>query len=219
MPVRSSALPTIRLDRRQAIAHQQPMTTPANTRDRAELNPLLKLALDLGPLLLFFIANARGGIFVATGTFMAATLLSLIVTYVLTRRIAVMPLVTAGVVMIFGGLTLWLQDEVFIKLKPTIIYALFAAVLLGGLATGRSLLALVFDSVFHLTEDGWRKLTLRWGVFFIALAILNEIVWRSVSTDTWVAFKTFGFLPLTIVFAIAQAPLISRHAVSEKQGS
>jgi len=195
------------------------MTTPTNTRERAELNPLLKFALDLGPLILFFLANAYYKIFVATGVFMAAILISLAVTYALTRRIAVMPLVTAAMVMIFGGLTLWLQDEVFIKLKPTIIYALFAAVLLGGLATGRSLLALVFDSVFHLTEDGWRKLTLRWGVFFVVMAILNEIVWRSVSTDTWVAFKTFGFLPLTIVFALAQAPLISRHAVSEKQGS
>jgi intracellular septation protein len=195
------------------------MTTPANSRERAELNPLLKLALDLGPLLLFFFVNAGYGIFRATAAFMAATLLSLIVTYTLTRRIAIMPLVTAGVVMIFGGLTLWLQDEVFIKLKPTIIYALFAAVLLGGLAAGRSLLALVFDNVFHLTAEGWKTLTLRWGIFFVALAILNEIVWRSVSTDAWVAFKTFGFLPLTIVFAIAQAPLISRHAASEKPGS
>ncbi len=195
------------------------MTTPAKATERTELGPLLKFALDLGPLILFFLANAYYKIFVATGVFMAAILISLAVTYALTRRIAVMPLVTAAMVMIFGGLTLWLQDEVFIKLKPTIIYALFAAVLLGGLATGRSLLALVFDSVFHLTEDGWRKLTLRWGVFFVVMAILNEIVWRSVSTDTWVAFKTFGFLPLTIVFAIAQAPLISRHAVSEKQRS
>jgi len=195
------------------------MTTPAKTAERSELSPLLKFALDLGPLILFFLANAYYKIFVATAAFMVATLVSLIVTYALTRRIAVMPLVTAGVVMIFGGLTLWLHDEVFIKLKPTIIYASFAAVLLGGLAFGRSFLALVLDSLFQLTEEGWKKLTLRWGIFFILMAILNEIIWRSVSTDTWVAFKTFGFLPITIAFALAQAPLISRHAVSNKPGA
>jgi intracellular septation protein len=109
-----------------------------------------------------------------------------------------------------------LQNEMFIKLKPTIIYALFATLLLGGLLTGRSLLALVLDSVFQLTDEGWRKLTVRWGLFFVALAILNEIVWRSVSTDTWVAFKTFGILPLTILFALAQTPLLMRHAADKK---
>ena len=185
----------------------------------AEINPILKLAFDLGPLLLFFFANARWDIFVATGVFMAATLVSIAVSYAMVRRIPMMPLVTAVVVMIFGGLTLYLQDEVFIKLKPTIIYSLFAAVLLGGMLTGRSLLALVLDSVFQLTEKGWRKLTLRWGLFFIVMAILNELVWRSVSTDAWVTFKTFGFLPLTIVFALAQAPLIARHAIEPKRGS
>jgi intracellular septation protein len=192
------------------------MTMPAKATERTELGPLLRLALDLGPLILFFLANAHYRIFVATGVFMAATFVSLAVTYALIRRVAIMPLVTVAVVMIFGGLTLWLHDEVFIKLKPTIIYASFAAVLLGGLAIGRSFLALVLDSLFRLTEEGWRKLTLRWGVFFILMAILNEITWRSVSTDAWVAFKTFGFLPITIAFALAQAPLISRHAVSDK---
>ena len=191
------------------------MTAPAAPKP-AELNPLLKLALDLGPLLLFFFANTRWGIFAATGAFMAATLVSITVTYALARRVPMMPLVSAVVVMVFGGLTLYLQDEVFIKLKPTIIYALFAAVLLGGLAFGRSLLAVVLDSVFQLTEDGWKKLTLRWGLFFVAMAILNEIVWRSVSTDTWVAFKAFGFLPLTILFALAQTPLMMRHGTEKK---
>ena len=192
------------------------MTTqdaPAKT----ELGQGLKLALDLGPLVLFFLANWRWGIFAATATFMAATLVSLAVTYAFTRRVAMMPLVSAAVVMVFGGLTIWLQDEVFIKVKPTIIYLLFAAVLLGGLAAGRSLLALVLDSVLHLNAEGWRKLTLRWGVFFVVMAILNEIVWRSVSTDAWVAFKTFGFLPLTVLFALAQARLISRHLADEKK--
>ena len=193
------------------------MTAPIETNAKpSELNPLLKLALDLGPLLLFFFANTRWGIFAATGAFMAATLVSIAITYALARRVPMMPLVSAVVVMVFGGLTLYLQDEVFIKLKPTIIYALFAAVLLGGLAFGRSLLAVVLDSVFQLTEDGWKKLTLRWGLFFVAMAILNEIVWRSVSTDTWVAFKAFGFLPLTILFALAQTPLMMRHGTEKK---
>jgi intracellular septation protein len=191
------------------------MTSPAETKP-AELNPILKLSLDLGPLLLFFFVNARWGIYAATGAFMLATIVSLIVTYALIRRIAVMPLVSAIVVMVFGGLTLYLQNEMFIKLKPTIIYALFAVLLLGGLAMGRSLLALVMDSMFQLDGDGWKKLTLRWGLFFLLMAVVNEIVWRSVSTDAWVAFKTFGFLPLTIVFALAQAPLMMRHSIEKK---
>jgi intracellular septation protein len=191
------------------------MTAPSKAKP-ADLNPMFKLALDLGPLLLFFFVNARWGIYAATGAFMVATIASLFVTYVLIRRIAVMPLVSGIVVMVFGGLTLYLQNEMFIKIKPTIIYALFAVLLLGGLAMGRSLLALVMDSMFQLDADGWKKLTLRWGLFFAAMAVVNEIVWRSVSTDTWVAFKTFGFLPLTVVFALAQAPLMMRHSVEKK---
>jgi intracellular septation protein len=203
-----------RLDLAALEAHHANMTTAESKP--AELNPILKLALDLGPLLLFFFVNARWGIFAATGAFMAATIVSLVVTYGLIRRIAVMPLVSAIVVMVFGGLTIWLQDETFIKVKPTIIYALFAVLLLGGLAFGRSLIALVLDSVFQLDAEGWRKLTLRWGLFFLVMAVLNEIVWRSVTTDTWVAFKTFGFLPLTVVFALAQTPLMMRHAIEKK---
>jgi intracellular septation protein len=191
------------------------MTESAPTKP-AELNPLLKLALDLGPLLLFFFVNGRFGIYAATGSFMVATIVSLIVTYVLIRRIAIMPLVSAIVVMVFGGLTIWFQNETFIKVKPTIIYSLFAILLLGGLAFGRSLIAIVLDSMFSLDAEGWRKLTLRWGLFFVVMAVVNEIVWRSVSTDAWVAFKTFGFLPLTVVFALAQTPLMLRHATEKK---
>lgn len=182
----------------------------------AELSPMFKLAVDLGPLLLFFFANSRWGIFTATAVFMAATVLSIVITYLVARRIAVMPLVSAVVVMVFGGLTIYLQDELFIKLKPTIIYSIFAAILFAGLWTGRSLLALVFDSLFHLDAEGWRKLTLRWAFFFVVMAIANEIVWRMVSTDTWVAIKTFGFVPATVLFAIAQAPLIAKHAIEQK---
>jgi intracellular septation protein len=180
-----------------------------------QINPLLKIALDLGPLVLFFIANGRFGIFGATGVFMAATVVALVAGYVLTRHVPVMPLVSAIVVLIFGGLTLYLQDETFIKIKPTIIYILFGAILLGGQMMGKPLLAMVFDQVFHLNPEGWRKLTIRWAVFFFALAVLNEIVWRTQTTDTWVAFKVFGFMPLTFIFAAAQYPLLQKYAVKE----
>ncbi|MBN9057897.1 MAG: septation protein A, partial [Rhizobiales bacterium] len=138
-----------------------------NDPARKELNPLLKLALELGPLGVFFFANARADIYWATGLFMAATLAALAVSYALTRKLPIMPLVTGVVVVVFGGLTLWLHDDTFIKLKPTIVNTLFGLVLLGGLAFGRSLLGYVFDSVFRLTDEGWRKLTFRWGLFFL----------------------------------------------------
>src|SRR5580704_3908786 len=177
------------------------------------LNPLLKLALDLGPLALFFFANSRFGIFTATATFMVAVLAALAVSYVMTRHIAIMPVVTAIIVVIFGGLTLFLHDATFIKVKPTIIYALFGAVLIGGLAFNKPLLGIVFDSLFHLTDQGWRKLTLRWAIFFFALAVLNEIVWRNTSTNVWVDFKVFGVMPLTFLFGALQVPLLKKYAV------
>lgn len=175
------------------------------------LNPLLKLALEIGPLVIFFIANQRAGIFAATGLFMVAVIASLAVSWVLTRHLPVMPMVSAVVVLVFGGLTLFLQDELFIKLKPTIVNTMFGAVLLGGLAFGRPLLPLVLDTVFRLTPEGWRKLTFRWAIFFFVLAALNEIVWRTQTTDFWVNFKVFGIMPLTLAFALAQTPLILRH--------
>ncbi len=189
---------------------------PPNAPDRPELNPWLKLALELGPLGVFFFANARFGIYAATGAFMVAIVLALSASWVLTRRLAVMPLVTAMVVLVFGGLTLALQDEVFIKMKPTIVNLLFAGVLLGGLAFGRALLGYVFDSLFKLDEEGRRRLTLRWGLFFILLAALNEIVWRNFSTDAWVSFKVFGIFPLTVAFTLFQMPLIQRHSLDRK---
>jgi intracellular septation protein len=205
--------------------------------EKAQLNPLLKLALDLGPLLLFFFANSRpavfeplfspiipeavahgerAGIFVATAVFMVAILVALVVSYALTRRLPMMAIVSAVVVVVFGGATLFFQNDTFIKLKPTIIYLLFTATLFGGLVFKKPLLAMVFDQVFHLTDEGWRKLTIRWALFFLALAVLNEIVWRTQSTDTWVAFKVFGVMPLTFIFAAFQYPLLTKHDASPK---
>jgi intracellular septation protein len=202
-----------------------------NEPGRKAVNPLLKLALELGPLGVFFFANARGEwlierfpvfgalggpIFIATALFMAAMLISLAVSLALTRKLPIMPFVTGIVVLIFGGLTLWLQDETFIKMKPTIVNVLFAVVLLGGLAFGKSLLGYVFDSVFRLTDEGWRKLTFRWGLFFLVLAVLNEVVWRTVSTDMWVNFKVFGIMPITFIFTLFQLPLINRYGLPEE---
>jgi len=178
---------------------------------RSQLHPAVKLGLELGPLVLFFLVNARFGIFAGTACFMIAVLVAFAVSYALTRHVPLMALVSAIIVVVFGGLTLILQDETFIKLKPTIIYLLFGSVLLGGLMVGRSLLAVVFDSVFNLTEPGWRKLTLRWAAFFFFLAALNEIVWRTQSTDFWVSFKVFGVVPLTFAFAALQYPLLMKY--------
>src|SRR5208283_1185634 len=183
---------------------------PATTKP--QLNPLLKLAFDLGPLVLFFFANSRYGIFVATAAFMVAVVAALAASYALTRALPIMPVVTAIIVLVFGGLTLVLHNDTFIKIKPTILYALFGSVLLGGLLFGKSLLGVVFGSLFHLTEEGWRKLTLRWALFFFALAVLNEIVWRNTPTDVWVILRVFGVRPLTSLSGAFKSPLRRKNA-------
>ena len=193
-----------------------------------EISPLLKFVLELGPLVVFFFANSRGEwlaktfpvltefggpIFIATGLFMIATAVALTASWILTRTLPMMPLISGIVVLVFGALTLYLQNDTFIKMKPTIVNALFGVILLGGLLFGQSLLGYVFNSAFKLNEEGWRKLTFRWGFFFLFLAILNEVVWRGFSTDTWVAFKVWGTMPITILFTMAQMPLIMRHSL------
>jgi intracellular septation protein len=179
--------------------------------DKRAPHPLFKLATELGPLLVFFFANSKFNLFVATGAFMVAVIVAMIASYVVTRHVPMMAIVTAFVVLVFGSLTLLLHDETFIKMKPTIVYALFAATLGGGLLFGKSFIAIMFDQVFNLTPQGWRILTLRWALWFAAMAVLNEILWRTQSTETWVAFKVFGMVPLTMVFALTQMPLIKRH--------
>jgi intracellular septation protein len=192
-----------------------------------QVNPLLKLGLEFGPLAIFFFANSYGDrwfgvatdqrIFVATGVFMVASLISLALSKILLNHLPRMAVINAVVVTVFGGLTLALNDELFIKLKPTIVNSLFGCVLLGGLAMGRPLLPYVLDSVMSLTDEGWKKLTFRWGLFFFVLAAINEIVWRNFSTDFWVGFKVWGIMPITIAFALSQTPLILKYEVKDKK--
>ncbi len=189
------------------------MTQETAVAVKKKLNPWLKLALELGPLLLFFVANAKFGIFAATGVLMAGVVLTLAVSWAITRHLPAMPVVTAALVLMFGSLTYFLHDETFIKLKVTILYSLFGAGLIGALYFGKLLLPIVFDMAIHIDDAGWRKLTIRWGLFFFALAGLNEVLRRVLTTDDWVNFKVFGILPLTVIFALTQAPLIMRHEI------
>jgi intracellular septation protein len=196
-------------------------TTKEPELNWAELRPqLIKMALELGPLVVFFIVNSRADIFTGTAWFMGAMVLSLLLSWLVLKKIAIMPLVTGVVVLIFGGLTLYFQDATFIKIKPTIINSMFGAVLLGGLLFRQSLLKYVFGDVYKLKPEGWTILTLRWGIFFFVLAILNEVVWRGTAsylpakeaTDAWVAFKVWATMPLTIVFAAFQLPVLTKYA-------
>lgn len=207
-------------------------TDPEIPSDKPTKNPFIKLALELGPLLVFFFINARGAslmenypalagfrepIFLATAVFMVAITISLIASRIYLGKLPIMPLVSGVVVLFFGALTLWLQDDLFIKLKPTIVNMMFATVLLGGLWIFKlSLLSYVFDDAFHLVEEGWRILTLRWGLFFVFLAVLNEVVWRTQTTDFWVAFKVWGVMPVTFAFTLFQIPVMNRHTIHDE---
>jgi intracellular septation protein len=181
------------------------------------MNPILKLALDLGPLLLFFVANAVSGIFTATAVFMLAMAVAITIGIVLEKRVSPVALVTGVLVLIFGSLTLWLSNDIFIKIKPTILYAMFSVVLLGGLRADRLFIKYLLGQNMRLPDPAWRTLTWRWAAFFLVLALANEIVWRNVSTNGWVAFKVWGVFPLTLLFALAQAPFIARHHIESDE--
>ncbi|MFZ1108516.1 MAG: septation protein A [Rhodomicrobium sp.] len=176
---------------------------------------LLKLALEVGPLTIFFLMNGKFGIFYATGAFMAATIISLVTSRVFFKRIPILALVTGVFVMIFGFLTIYLHDDTFIKIKPTIVNTLFAVILSAGLYFRRPVLKFALGEILQMREEGWRLLTLRWIGFFIFLAVLNEIVWRNFSTDAWVSYKSFGMIPLTFFFMMSQITLIMRYQISE----
>jgi intracellular septation protein len=167
--------------------------------------------LELGPLILFFIANSRWDIYVGTTVFVVVTAIVLPIYRWLEGRWPIMPLVGGFFVVVFGGLTIWLQDATFIKLKPTVVNCLFGVILGGGLLLGRPLLKPIFGAAFQLTEAGWKELTLRWALFFFVLAIINEIAWRGFSTETWIASKLVVSFPLTMVFALLQIGLLRRH--------
>ncbi len=184
------------------------------------MNPQIRrLALDLGPLLIFFAGFKYLGIFGATAAFMGAVLIALAIGYLLEKKLSPMPLFTAVLVVVFGGLTLYLRNDVFIKMKPTVLYGFFGAVLLCGLSLNRLFIKYVFAQAFELDEAGWKKLTVRWGLFFLSLAVVNEAVWRCTSTATWVSFKVWGIIPLIFLFALAQTPLVIKHQIHHDAGN
>lgn len=176
---------------------------------------LFKMVTETGPVAVFFVTNLKFGFFTGTACFMVATAVALVASLMVLKKIPVVPLITAVFVFALGALTLVMEDTTFMKIKPTVLNLCFASLLLGGLAAGRVFLKIVFGEFLQLQEEGWRKLTVRWSFFFILLAVLNEIVWRTVSDDAWVTFKFIGIFPLTLVFSAAQFPLIQRYQIED----
>ena len=181
------------------------------------MRKIVKFLIEVGPLLAFFMVNSRFGIMPATAAFMAATIAAMVAAYVMERKIPIMLWVSGAVVLVFGGATIYFHDETFIKLKPTIVYVMFSGAMFFGLFTGKSYLKTVMEAAFPpLSDEGWRVMTLRWAWFFVAMAVMNEIVWRNFSTSFWISFKLFGALPLSFIFAAFQMPLINRHIIDEE---
>ena len=178
-----------------------------------EKNSIIKSLIEIVPLILFFIANAKYGIIFATKIFVLTTLVSLVVSYFYLKKISTPLLITSFLVLIFGGLTIFLKDPVFIKLKPTIVYLLFSILLFLGLVLNKNILKIYLSTLIKLNDTGWNILTRRWGIFFILMAILNEVIWRNFSTDFWVSFKLFGFLPITIIFTLLQQNIIKKYSI------
>ena len=179
------------------------------------MKSIYKLLIDIGPLAVFFIFYTKSGLQASILPLMIATVIAVLFSYILEKKIPIMPTVGAGIVLIFGGLTIYFDNEIFIKMKPTIINLVFAVILYGGMLVRKPLLKILLGAALKLEEEGWKKLTYRWIGFFIALAILNEIVWRTQSTDIWVNFKVFGILPITFIFTMTQFPLIKKYQVED----
>ena len=179
------------------------------------MKSIYKLFIDIGPLAVFFVFYTRSGLQASIMPFMIATVIAVLFSYILEKKIPIMPTVGAGIVLIFGGLTIYFDNEVFFKMKPTIINILFAAILWVGVIINKPLLKILLGAAIKLEDEGWKILTQRWVAFFIALAILNEIVWRTQSTDIWVNFKVFGILPITFIFTMTQFPLIKKYQIEE----
>lgn len=192
----------------QNLPDSNPPSDKPDQSPEMDRQQLIKMVIDLGPIVLFALAYWKFGLFYATGTLMVTSVLSLLASKFFLNKIEIMPAVTAAIVLVFGGLTLWLQDSAFIKMKPTIVYLIFATILFAGIIFGRNFLSYLFGQVFNLTAEGWRLLTIRWAIFFVSLAILNEIIWRNFSEQTWIYSKVFGFTGLTLVFAILQIGLL-----------
>jgi intracellular septation protein len=180
-----------------------------------EPRQLTKLFLEVGPLVVFFVVNVYRGIFWGTGAFMAATVVVLAASRAILGRMPIMPLVSGFFVVVFGGLTLLLQDAIFIKMKPTIVNLFFATMLFAAWRLRRPVLQYLVGDFLKLSQAGWGKLTFRWACFFVWLAALNEIVWRNFSESAWVGFKIWGIIPLTMAFAIAQIGILKRFEVSQ----
>ena len=179
------------------------------------MKSLYKLLIDIGPLAVFFIFYTRSGLQASILPFMVATVIAVLFSYILEKKIPIMPTVGAGIVLLFGGLTIYFDNDIFFKMKPTIINVLFAVTLYGGILLNKPLLKYLLGAALKLEETGWKILTQRWIGFFIALAILNEIVWRTQSTDIWVNFKVFGILPITFIFTMTQFPLIKKYQIED----
>ncbi len=179
------------------------------------MKSLYKLLIDIGPLAVFFIFYTRSGLQASILPFMVATVIAVLFSYILEKKIPIMPTVGAGIVLLFGGLTIYFDNDVFFKMKPTIINVLFAIILYGGILINKPLLKYLLGAALKLEEAGWKILTQRWIGFFIALAVLNEIVWRTQSTDVWVNFKVFGILPITFIFTLTQFPLIKKYQIED----
>ena len=198
------------------MSQQPPVVNGPGQEPEVSALQLVKMLLEIGPLVVFFLVNSYRGVFWGTAAFMIATVIALVASKLLVGRIPIMPLLSGFFVLVFGGLTLLLHDDLFIKMKPTIVNSLFATILFGGLWYGQALLKYLFGEVFHLTEQGWRVLTFRWACFFVVLAVVNEVVWRSTTTEFWISFKIWGIMPLTMAFAIAQIGLLKRHEAATK---